>query len=217
MKTTRTLLSLAIIATLPLNAMAGYSYNTINKPANVANNGTVTLANGGPFQTVDTQPADESHIATTAYVKGAYNDAIAAVNSVWDGNYQTQVMMEEGLGELYDQKQDKLITDSGDEVSATVYDGGGPILFMAIAAAENDIDTVDEMLLNIENEGASLSTTFAIANGFARMGGNLNNRIDTVQTSMQTALNNKRVEIYTTWNNDNAKTQVAFVNAPAQQ
>ncbi len=213
MKTTRTLLSLAIIATLPLNAMAGYSYNTINKPANVANNGTVTLANGGPFQTVDTQPADESHIATTAYVKGAYNDTIAAVNSVWDGNYQTQVMMEEGLGE----KQDKLITNSGDEVSATVHDGGGPVVDVADAAAENYTDTVDDMLLNIENAGASLSTTFAIANGFARMGSILNNKIDTVETSMQTALNNKRVEIYTTWDNDNAKTQVAFVNTPAQQ
>lgn len=82
--TTKTILTMAIIAVLPFGAWADYTFVEQNTPARVANNGTAALAaNDGPFQTVDTQPADESHIATTAYVKGAYNDTIAAVNSVW--------------------------------------------------------------------------------------------------------------------------------------
>ena len=39
------------------------------------------------------------------------------------------------------------------------------------------------------------------------------NAIDSVDSK----IDNKRVEIYTTWENDSAKTQVAFVNAPAAQ
>lgn len=84
---TKTIIPLAIIAMLPFTANAAwadYTFVEQNTPAQVANNGTAALAaHDGPFQTVDTQPADESHIATTAYVKGAYNDTIAAVNTVW--------------------------------------------------------------------------------------------------------------------------------------
>ena len=81
--TTRTLLSIAIIAILPFGANAAYTYVETNTPARVANDGTVKRAsNNAPYVTVEPTVADETHIATTAYVKGAYNDAIAAVNKV---------------------------------------------------------------------------------------------------------------------------------------
>lgn len=79
----KSLLTLVIIALLPFGANAAYTYNYVDTPAPVANNGTVTVTNrGGPYVTVTPTVADESHIATTAYVKGAYNDAIAAINQL---------------------------------------------------------------------------------------------------------------------------------------
>ena len=84
MKNTKnTLLSIAIIAALPFTANADYTYNYVNAPARVGYNGTVNITNGpGPYQTATIGEHDDEHIATTAYVKGAYNDAIAAVNRV---------------------------------------------------------------------------------------------------------------------------------------
>ncbi len=83
--TTKKLLSLAIIAALPFNAWADWTtnertYHTVNTPAQVASNGTVTIANNGPYAIATIGDDDDEHIASTAYVKGAYNDSIAAVN-----------------------------------------------------------------------------------------------------------------------------------------
>ncbi len=83
MTTTRTLLSIAIIAALPFCANADYTYNYVNTPARVAYGGTITSADTtGPYVTADIGNADSEHIASTAYVKGAYNDVIGAVNTV---------------------------------------------------------------------------------------------------------------------------------------
>ena len=76
----KTLLSIAIIAVLPFGAMADYTYNYVNTPAKVANNGTVTMASYPPYAIATIEADDAEHIASTAYVKGAYNDAIAAIN-----------------------------------------------------------------------------------------------------------------------------------------
>ncbi len=80
MKTTTLILS-AIIATLPFTAMA-YDLHTVNTPAAVPDNGTVTVSIGDYYQLTDIGEHDDEHIATTAYVKGAYNDTIAAINWV---------------------------------------------------------------------------------------------------------------------------------------
>jgi len=78
MKTT-TILSLAILATLPFAANA----TDLIGPAPVPPYGTPVVATvNPPYQTVTVGANDNSHIASTAYVKGAYNDAIAAVNKV---------------------------------------------------------------------------------------------------------------------------------------
>ena len=84
MKTTkRTLLSIAIIAALPFTVNAAQTIVETNTPAAVGANGTVKKAtDSGPYQTATIGEHDDEHIATTAYVKGAYNDAIAAVNKV---------------------------------------------------------------------------------------------------------------------------------------
>ncbi len=80
--TTKIPLLFAIIALLPLNTWAAYTYVTQNTPARVrANGGTVTrAASRGPYATVTINDDDDKHIASTAYVKGAYNDTIAGLN-----------------------------------------------------------------------------------------------------------------------------------------
>ena len=79
--TKHTLLSIAIMAALPFGAMADRTYISTDTPARVAVDGTVTMAlYSGPYVTATINDDDDEHIASTAYVKGAYNDAIAAIN-----------------------------------------------------------------------------------------------------------------------------------------
>ena len=82
---TKRILPLATIAALPCVSMADYTYNFVSSPAPVPQNGTVTQASyDGPYTTATITNDDAEHIATTAYVKGAYNDTIAGLNTKQD-------------------------------------------------------------------------------------------------------------------------------------
>ena len=82
MKTKNIILS-AIIATLPFAAWAeNISGAMYTAPVHYDNNHPAPTTNAiAPFGRVNIDTDDQSHVATTAYVKGAYNSAIAAVNS----------------------------------------------------------------------------------------------------------------------------------------
>ncbi len=85
MRANKIILSMAVAAALPFTANATQTIVQTQTPAAVGANGTVKkAATGGPYVTNEPTAADQTHIATTAYVKGAYNDAIAAVNKVDD-------------------------------------------------------------------------------------------------------------------------------------
>ena len=73
----KTLLSIAIIVALPITANA-------TGPAHDSGNSPVVATAIAPYQTVTPGAHEDEHIASTAYVIGAYNDAIAAVNRVND-------------------------------------------------------------------------------------------------------------------------------------
>ena len=77
---TKRIVLLAVMLALPITANADYTYVSQNTPALVANNGTVTIAGEGPYQTVTPEAHADEHIASTKYVIGAYNDTIAAIN-----------------------------------------------------------------------------------------------------------------------------------------
>ncbi len=79
------ILPMAIIAMLPFNAIAHDTYKMVNTPVNVPANAAAVASNyPGPYVLASIGDSDDEHIASTAYVKGAYNDAIAAVNTlVW--------------------------------------------------------------------------------------------------------------------------------------
>ena len=111
-------------------------------PAHALSNPVVATANA-PYVTVTPSTADESHIATTAYVKGAYNDAIAAVNKV-DSDKQGKLMNMESTPQPI----------SNNVLSSTPFVGvGGALPFISsedyaamVDEFENDFGDLDETL-----------------------------------------------------------------------
>ena len=161
------LLSIAVIAALPFGANAeNISGAMYAAPTRADTNHPAPTTNAyAPYGRIDIDTADQDHVASTAYVKGAYNSAIAAINKV-DSAKQTQ---------LY-------LTD-------TVAPVGGWVL--------EDTDFL-EVLTEEDRAGWLMS------------GGAIVNTIDY-------KLNNQRVEVYTNWDDDTDKTEVAFVVASAQE
>ena len=102
----KSLLTFVIIAALPFGAMAeNISGAMYTAPATAdTNHPAPTTQANAPYGRANIDTADQEHIATTAYVKGAYNSAIAAVNKVNDN------------------KQDNLFNPSAGLVSSTVFD-----------------------------------------------------------------------------------------------
>ncbi len=88
-KMKKSLLSIAIMAALPFGAMAENISGAMYTAPSAAdtNHPAPTTQAAAPYGRANIDTADQEHIATTAYVKGAYNSAIAAVNKV-DGEKQ---------------------------------------------------------------------------------------------------------------------------------
>ncbi len=182
MKATKTILTFAVISALPMVVYADYVYNEINRPVPVSyNGGTVTIPEEAPpYETLEVTNDDASHIASTAYVKGAYNEAIAAVN-------MSDKLIREDVDLMFETLQPKLLH--------TVSGVGHPIEIEVQGWLwNNDYPTVDP--------DVTLVNMTAVRNAI---------------TDVNTTISNKRVEIYTTWDNDNAKTEVPFVTASGQQ
>ena len=184
MKTTKqTLLSIAIIAALPFASNATQTVVETNTPAAVGANGTVKKAAAtGPYQTASIGEHDDEHIATTAYVKGAYNDAIAAVNKV-DDSKQDQ---------LYYGNTKIVGIQNRDEFTAAVDDG----LHYLFEEGSGGASVAREFLLG---NGVALPTADITAEGILQAAAMLYDKIQT-----------KRVGIYTTWGDDTAVTGVAL-------
>ena len=113
--TTKKLLSIAIIAALPTVAMAeNISGAMYIAPSGADNNHPAPITyHLAPYGRIDIDTADQEHIATTAYVKGAYNSAIAGINKVksyTDSNKQTKLFTEDN------DEDDDPSEDIGEEV-----------------------------------------------------------------------------------------------------
>lgn len=77
---TKILLSSVLIAILPLVANAG---NRVGPDPDESGHPVVADAEG-PYQTAEITTADQAQVVSASYVKGAYNDTIAAINKVND-------------------------------------------------------------------------------------------------------------------------------------
>ena len=195
---TKTILSIAIIAVLPLTANAeNISGNMYTAPAHETQQTPAPTTNAeAPFGRVNIDTNDQNHIATTAYVKGAYNSAIAAVNGL-------QQEVAHDLGD----KQDKMIISSftlasGEPVDSSVI-GIGPSLEDMFG-----IDDIGYLMSSIDYENPEYINTLV---------GNDNSLITAgaVALGIDYKINQKRVKIYTTWGNDTdaATAEVPFVTA----
>ena len=155
----------AIIFALPFNAMAGYNMYYYDVPAQVEENGIVVMTNDlGPYQTVTIGADDDEHIASTAYVKGAYNDTIAAINTIGNIALTAQSVIISG--------------DTESLIESETLSAGGLI---------EDLSNGPDL----EFSGGYLVTGYAVAVG----------------------IKSQRAEVWTTWDDDTAKTEVAFVTA----
>ena len=123
-----------------------------------------------PYGRVNIDTADQNNVASTAYVQGAYNSAIAAVNKV-DSSTKSAL----------DNKQNKLVSPSGDSIETYVLDGptGDDIIRTVLQDNDNDAIFQDaelaKMLLSAEGVIAAIKALHYL----------------------------ERVEIYTTWDTNN--------------
>ncbi len=122
MNTKRIFLS-AIIAALPFGAMAAtnifdilYNINSVGV-SGITDSTTVNMVQGGPglpiplYSTTSPSAGDESHIATTAYVKGAFNDTIAIINRLTAGvsHIYEEVRGKQSEMGLYDSEEEDVV------------------------------------------------------------------------------------------------------------
>ena len=138
------LILLVVVPLLPSIANADYTYDYVDTPATVEANGVVARAEDGPHQTLTIYNDDKSHIASTAYVKGAYNDTIAAINS----------------------KQTELYNPATDEVIVSeVLNSEGFIWFLGgsgedISSLENTLSSTAAIVNGIRSQRAVVYTTW---------------------------------------------------------
>ena len=190
---TKQILSLAILATLPFTA---HATDPVGPAAGPANGTPVIATASAPYVTQTPTADDATHIASTAYVKGAYNDAIAAVNKV-DADKQDQLMNMESTPNPISNN-----VASSNSLGTSMEIVGSEIVRQGMVG-ENASNEITHMKQWMESKlGADLDTILPT--------------LETVNELLRGAgdkIGKKRVEIYTTWENDNAKQQVAFVDA----
>ena len=81
---------------------ANISGNMYTAPSAADNNHPApTTGADAPYGRIDIDTTDQEHIATTAYVKGAYNSAIAAVNKVNDEKQAVLISAGTGVVQPY--------------------------------------------------------------------------------------------------------------------
>ena len=187
------LLSIAIIAALPFAANA----DPVGPAAVPSNETPVVATASGPYQTAQIGNNDGEHIASTAYVKGAYNDAIAAVNKV-NSDKQNQL-----INSALDQHMASGVVGA-DDVSSIVdnllYGPNNEITarYQTIAANTTNGETtdLDEVLISAK----------AILNTIRKAG-------QTVQDNVEyNIIENKRVTARDTWGS-NHTTKVMLSDA----
>ena len=242
MKTT-TILSLAILATLPFAANATDPIG----PAAVPSNGTAVVATANPpYQTVTVGANDNSHIASTAYVKGAYNDAIAAVNKV-DSEKQDKLESPDSNEPVYvgnaDEtfaRTDDYVRGVGDSALQGAYEQLATVagVVAAVSAGTDYVETLlddkqDKLESPDSNEpvyvgdaGGTVARTddyvrgvgdYALQGAYEQLAtvAGVVRAVKAGTDYMKEEIDAKRVDVYTTWDS-NDTTQVALSNLQQQ-
>ena len=240
---TKSLLSIAIIAALPFAATAeNISGAMYTAPATADTNHPAPTTNNSPsYGRVNIDTADQEHIATTAYVKGAYNSAIAAVNNVGELSEALYNTIEdirnviEDTNSAFDDKQDKLTTFiDGQEVPIAYFveqtlSGQQDLLISskgvqdAISDAIDDLDEVKQSkFILVSNQSSEVSEyvldkpefSNTIRNGYIASMVSEDSSLVTAG-AVADVFASQRATIYTTWDT-NATIQVPLSFVPVQ-
>ena len=191
---TKQILSLAVIATLPLSVHADPTVG----PAAVPTNGTPVVATASaPYVTQTPTADDATHIASTAYVKGAYNDAIAAVNKV-NSEKQDKLMNMESTPHVI---SNNVVSSATVDTVGTLFSGDPG----AVAVAAEAISSVTGTAA--DNTLVTTGAVFKLINDAATTISN-----DTLDNTLDAIVSSERIvaAVYTTWEDDNAKAPVAL-------
>ncbi len=208
--TTRNLLTIAIMLALPFGAMAENISGAMYTAPSVAdtNHPAPTTGAGAPYGRVNIDTADQDHIATTAYVKGAYNSAIAAVNKVGDitNTKQAQLTNADGDNIVAD-----VLSTSTDVGNGDFIELGGVITTQSEEEFRSVYNWLQEEIGN--NPDEMLITSGAVLQLVHGAGKVVKDAASDIAYDVASdMIGEKRVDIYTTWDS-NATTQVELSTA----
>jgi len=139
----------AMLAVSPMMASATPVPATLVEPTTATDQAPAANTDHAPkYAPANIQAADASHIASTAYVKGAYNAAIAAVNKVYDtatGAAETALSNAGGNGIAWNANSEALDVDlagksgltmgTGDDAGKLMVDAGNGLAINATSGA----------------------------------------------------------------------------------
>jgi len=149
-------------------------------PAHV-NSGAVVATASAPYAIATPETGDTTNVVSASYVKGAYNDAIAAINNVADELRGVNNDIEDEIAE----KQDKLIV------------------------RETDTEMTNEVMGSSEFDDLMRDIAYNGLNSSDFLAGALVNA-DGIAAGIMAALSLKGVKAVTTWGS-NTETTLGFV------
>lgn len=139
MNKTKRIAVIAIIALLPFGVWAEPSGDW------GLDEGVAVASDNGYYMGADIDDADSSHIATTAYVKGAYNDSVAMVNRLYKDK-QTRLFYYDGE---HNAEMSNFVAQNLSNATATT--------LISSLAVQNAIDSVNN---TISNKRVKIYTTW---------------------------------------------------------
>ena len=174
-----------------------------------------------PYATATVENGDTTNVVSASYVKGAYNDAIAAINTVAADVSDLSGSLDDKQDNLYttvNNQQTPISTEIKQDLStATETDlVSGDAINLAIGAKQ---DTLYYATTQPGLGGHSLSVHNSISNEIKTSSDTLNRFDEThlvsagaVVNTVNNTVNNKRISAVTTWGND-TPTQLQLTNA----
>lgn len=148
------------------------------------------LADDGPYELAETLPGDSTTAVSASYVKGAYNDAISAINNIYYNHmYRNNQTGQEITGPVLGRDDVIYGLGTGDDFSAADH------IFMSAKAVIGAID------YKLNEQASDIDDTIS----------DLRNDLDDSVDNMILHLDNKRVSAVTTWGND-TPTKIPLVN-----
>ena len=170
-----------------------------------AASGTPVVATASaPYATATEQTGDSTTVVSASYVKGAYNDAIAAVNKV-NADKQAQLFFNNGknIYNINSEVKNIINMDGNNNNDDSLVTQGA--VYRALQYKQDNLRTYDEIL----DEYSLIQSTVRTA---ADLGTPSDSYLLT-EKAVIGAINDHRINAVTTWGDDNNPTQLTLTTA----